>query len=227
MSEQGSPSSSSRPTRNPSTGSPSADSRPAAARPSAGRRLSRRTIATVAVVIAVGVGVAIWAGQRSTDPRSAATDAAIRRIADAGGPAGWVPADPVPLLEVGTPTGDRQRHNGIDFTVSSNDDVRTGFIVTWTTTAAPPSAATTCDALVGWAATVVDDPEATPQETADAAASCRAVVAKPPAGETALFTSHGSPPGPTGRYLFAAAATADVAPDVTLYATLTFEAPGD
>lgn len=196
------------------TDGPSADARPAAP-----HRRARWLIAVLAALTLCGAGLGIWWWQRPADPMTEATEAAIRQVAASGGPKGWSATEPVQLFSGLSGGTARQQRGGLDFAVNDVDGVKDAFIVTWTTTATPATAAASCDALAAWMAQVVQDPD-----SKDAADSCRAVIGKPPNGETSLFTSYGTEPGPDGRYMVAAAARAQAPPEVALYVNLDFEA---
>lgn len=173
--------------------------------------------AAFALLTVTGAGVAGWSWLSADDPRTAATEAALRKAADMGGPTGWTSTEPVLMLPQPAQEGGSERRHGLTVAIDTLGDVETGFAATWTTTVSPTSAAEPCAALVDWAIRAVDD-----QEAADLASSCRAVVGEPT--ENAVFSSYGKSLDSGGRYQFFAFADGGGEVDTTLYATLIFNA---
>ena len=174
-------------------------------------------LAGLAVLALTAAGLAVRSWSRSPDAGAAATEVALRQTAATGGPAGWTVTDPVPILPSTDPAPATRRH-GLVVAIDGGDGAETGFTATWTATVSPSSAAASCAALAAWAERVV----AAPAETFRS--SCRDAVGDSP--DSAVFTSHGTSPGPAGRYMVVAMADSDSPSEVVLYATLIFRVSG-
>ncbi len=174
------------------------------------RRLVRELIVVAALVTVVGGAVGVRELTRPPDPRTAATRAALEAVGRMGGPPGWVVTAPTGS-EPPPDNAEIQQRNGLTVAVHGDGaDAEAGFTVAWT----PSAPAGACDALAGWAQRMVQ------HEAPDTLrAVCRDVIGS--RGGAPMFDSYGTPAGPAGRYMY----TADVRPDGTLVATLSFEAP--
>ncbi|MBL7254075.1 hypothetical protein [Paractinoplanes lichenicola] len=159
-----------------------------------------------AVVLVVAAGLAVWLWPRETDPRTAATEAALDRALDIGGPQGWTSTEPVSMLPQDGQTGETESRDGVLIGINRDSGA---FTATWTTTMTPEA----CDALAAWAVRVV--PSTPPDDTRS---NCR--DSREGAG---IFAGAGTEPDANGRQMFYA--TADENSMLTV--SLAYKAPAD
>ncbi|MET8150629.1 hypothetical protein ACIBSW_11115 [Actinoplanes sp. NPDC049668] len=191
--------------------------------PSAGSWWRRRRLMIAAAVASVIGVVALVAQVRSNDEDRAvaATEAAIRHAADIGGPRGFTPADPVPLLLGDPPAYRHEERQGLDIGVPEATGMASGFVTAWVTTVPRSSSpAASCEAVSEWVRRMFDKPV----EASETARSCRTSLQGQSDGE-GLFATVAGGFTASGRYLAGAASRSLADEGTELSVVLSFEPP--